>query len=358
MGKAHRNTEMQEQADLPLTENDDGSVAVSLPDDHPHQDDVLVTEEKSDSAKPAREQHSDKDEPQEAGDDHDEDNESDDTHDDDDKSDDEARLEARREKRRKEKQRRVDRERRAKESDKLKIAALEKQVEELAHHAAKTRDLESSFKLSQTDKKIDDLTTQVEYAKIKLTDAIQAGDALKQAELLDILADLKADLKTAKSIKDEQIKVARQAPEQDRTSNVGRAKQEQNRLATRWMEDQVWFDPQARDLDSKIVKLLDKELSEEGILQSHTQEYWDELTLRCEERLPHHFEKGARMKKTPVTSSRSEAASQPTVKSKREFYLSPQRKEAIIMAGAWDDQIKRQRMIRSYMEFDRQQKQG
>ena len=353
MGKAHRNTEMQEQADLPLTENDDGSVAVSLPDDHPD-DDVHVTEEKSEAAPASKEAEEDADEPE----DNDTEDELSGSHADDNKENDEARLEARREKRRKEKQRKTERERRAKESDKLKIAALEKQVEELAQHAAKTRDLESSFKLSQADKKIDDLSTQVEYAKIKLTDAIQAGDAIKQSDLLDILADLKADLKTAKSMKDEQIKVAKQAPNEDRTSNVGRAKQEQNRLATRWMENQTWFDPQARDTDSRIVKLLDKELSDEGILQPYTQEYWDELTLRCEDRLPHHFERGSRMKKTPVTSSRSEATTQPTVKSKREFYLSPQRKEAIIMAGAWDDQAKRQRMIRSYMEFDRQQKQG
>lgn len=335
-------TELQEE--LTFEEKEDGSVSVSLPPsdepDNEAEPEKKTLDESSDDDDD--ESHDESDEKKGAASD-DEDEEFD------------ARLEAKRERRRLEKKARYERAKRERESDKLKIQALERQVEEMASRVAQVDDIASSFKLSQADKKIEDLSTQVEYAKIKLTDAINAQDAHKQAELLDILADLKADLKQAKAIKDEEVKSIKNSESRGNVQTSEKAHQNElkNTYATQWMRKHSWFDPHVRDTDSKIAKLIDQEISAEGIYQPHTQEYWDELTLRCEEKLGHRFMNTKPNRRSNTTSSRSEDAPPTVVKSKREFYLSPARKQAIMDAGAWNDPVRRQRMIRSYMEFDK-----
>ena len=120
-----------------------------------------------------------------------------------------------------------------------------------------------------------------------------------------------------------------------------------------WLKKNSWYDPQARDTDSRIAKVVDQELANEG-WDPADPEYWDELDSRLTTRLPHRYTANPSKKRTnPTASSRSEAAS--TAKPGT-ITLSRERVQAIKDAGAWDDVSKRNKMIRAYAQYDRQNK--
>ena len=41
---------------------------------------------------------------------------------------------------------------------------------------------------------------------------------------------------------------------------------------------------------------------------------------------------------------------------RKEVYISPERKQALIEAGVWDDPVLRQKYVKRYAEYDRQNK--
>ena len=84
-------------------------------------------------------------------------------------------------------------------------------------------------------------------------------------------------------------------------------------------------------------------------------EYWEELDNRLSARLPHRYtSKGGSTKKNsgPTASSRVESnGTKPGT-----IRLSADRVQAIKDAGAWDDVERRNKMIRAYAQYDRQNK--
>jgi hypothetical protein len=124
--------------------------------------------------------------------------------------------------------------------------------------------------------------------------------------------------------------------------------------AESWMNKHKWYDPQGRDTDSRIAKVIDQELAADGWEPSDP-EYWDELDSRLASRLPHRYAaKGASKRTNPAPSGRS---SNPGAgPSGTTFTLSRERVQAIKDAGAWDDPSKRNQMIKAYASYDRQNK--
>ena len=125
--------------------------------------------------------------------------------------------------------------------------------------------------------------------------------------------------------------------------------------ATRWLKKNSWFDPQARDTDSRIAKVVDQELAADGWDPSDS-EYWEELDNRLQSRLPHRYtaKSGSNRRSAgPTASSRSANTSSTKPGT---ITLSRERVNAIKDAGAWDDVEKRNKMIRAYASYDRQNK--
>ena len=56
--------------------------------------------------------------------------------------------------------------------------------------------------------------------------------------------------------------------------------------AQRWMERNKWYDPTAKDQDSRIAMTLDQQMANEG-WDPTTQQYWEELDNRLQKYLPH-----------------------------------------------------------------------
>jgi hypothetical protein len=91
-----------------------------------------------------------------------------------------------------------------------------------------------------------------------------------------------------------------------------------------------------------------------------TEDYWNELRKRTARRLPEKFKnqrQPSREERTPrggpaVGSGREHA---PT-STRKEIYLSPERKQALIDAGVWDDPVLRMKYAKRYSEYDRNNK--
>ena len=203
------------------------------------------------------------------------------------------------------------------------------------------------------DKSIEDEATRIEYAKMKMLQAAQENDAAAQVEYLEQLTEAKQRLQQVQHYKKQQLEAAK-SPKQNVPNEMSNEVQQN---ATRWLKKNSWYDPQARDTDSRIAKVVDQELAADGWDPSDS-EYWEELDNRLQARLPHRYTaKG--------TSNRRSSAPGPTASSRvananstkpGTITLSRDRVQAIKDAGAWDDVEKRNKMIRAYASYDRANK--
>ena len=129
--------------------------------------------------------------------------------------------------------------------------------------------------------------------------------------------------------------------------------------AQEFMKEHPWYDAQGRDEDSAIVMAIDQALSKDGY-NPQTEEYWDELRQRAARRIPERFDEDDY---EPAKSSTRKPRGGPKVGSgkehaptstRKEVYISPERKSALIEAGVWDDPVLRMRYVKRYAAYDKQ----
>jgi hypothetical protein len=322
--------------DVPIKEQEDGSVLAKVEVPEGFDEDEGVEVELKEGGKV------------EASDDSEEDQAGDDEAADEGETDDER--EKIREARRKERQLKKELAKQREASSKHKISALERRNEELARRLAAVENTAASYQFAQIDKSLEDEATRVEYAKMKMVQAAQAGDVNAQMEYLEQLTEAKQRLQQVQHYKKEQLEAAK-APKQN-VPNPTTTEVQEN--ATKWLKKNSWFDPQARDTDSRIAKVIDQELAADGWDPSDS-EYWEELDSRLSSRLPHRYtaKGGSTRRANPTASSRvsNAGAAKPGT-----ITLSRERVSAIKDAGAWDDVEKRNKMIRAYAQYDRENK--
>jgi DNA repair exonuclease SbcCD ATPase subunit len=325
------------EKDVPIKEQSDGSVLAKLED---HVDHFPDEEKQKDDAVDENDQ--DEDEPVEAAEGGEVDSDPEET------EEDRGRIrEARREERRLKKELNKQRE----TSARNKISALERRNAELAERLVKVENASASYQFVQIDKAIEDEATRVEYAKMKMLQAAQSNDAAGQVEYLEQLTDAKQRLQQAQYYKKQQLEQAR-APKQNVPNEIST---EVQRNATQWLKKNSWYDPQARDTDSRIAKVIDQELAQDGWDPSDS-EYWEELDNRLSSRLPHRYtSKGGQQTRRAGPTASSRVANTTSARPGT-ITLSPQRVQAIKDAGAWDDVEKRNKMIRAYASYDRANK--
>jgi hypothetical protein len=321
----------ENEKDVPIKEREDGTVLakVDVPEDFDGEEESVEVPVDEQTAEEIAEDN------QEAEDDGE------------DEEDRERIREARREERKLKKELAKQRE----ASAKHKISALEKRNEDLARRLAAVENTAASYQFAQIDKALEDEATRVEYAKMKMLQAAQAGDAAGQVEYLEQLTEAKQRLQQVQHYKKEQLEQAK-APKQNVPNPVTTEVQEN---ATSWLKRNSWYDPQARDTDSRIAKVIDQELAADGWDPSDP-EYWDELDNRLQARLPHRYtSKGGNTKRSAGPTASSRVANTSSAKPGT-ITLSKARVDAIKDAGAWDDVEKRNKMIRAYAQYDRQNK--
>ena len=202
-----------EKAEMQVDELSDGGAAVMLPEGEENPQD-----QSADSAQDRDDDHDD--EPRgRQGDDVDPERE-------------EIRA-ARREERRLKKQ--IHREK-AKESNYL-INALKKQNSELADRLASVERKTNGAELARVDKAIEDAGVQVEYAKMKMKEAVTRNDGESLAHAQEMWYDSKRKMESLEMLKTNATKQMT-TPQQ----NINVPDPMVQRMASDWMEDNPWYD--------------------------------------------------------------------------------------------------------------------
>ena len=221
---------------------------------------------------------------------------------------------------------------------------LRRQNEELMSRLAVVEKKTHSADLARIDKAIEDQELRLQYAKMKMSEAMQAsdGDAFNKAQ--ELWDETRTAIKDLKGYKESYTK-----PQQ--TNNI--PDPELQRHAANWMERNNWYKPNGGDIDSDIAKKIDEALVKEG-WNPKSEDYWDELDNRLQKYLPHRYNgdkdvsSQTRRPRSVVGSSGRESIA--TQGGRNVFVLSPEQVRAMKDAGMWDNPDSRARMIKRYAQ--------
>lgn len=234
--------------------------------------------------------------------------------------------------------------RRAKERAERELKTLREQVAVLNQRLAATEGTTLRYGESQIDRELQEAVNRMQQAEMIMARAMEAGNG--------------EDHTTAMRIRD---------AEQQRLFQLQQAKQQYQQMQSRpvvnpmvqsyaqqWLNANPWYDPNGGDEDSRITKAIDDGLAREGYDPSSL-EYWEELTSRVSARINGGSEvqetsnTRAKRKAPPMGNTREHAPGS----TKNEIFVSPERKQAMIDAGIWDDPARRNQMLKAYRDYDR-----
>lgn len=246
--------------------------------------------------------------------------------------------------------RRLDRQRKKEhlKREKLELDFLRKRNDDLERRLTAQEQRSQQVDLNSYDAQIAKAAQEVEMAERVIAKAVEAGNG--------------EDVTQAMRYRD-------QALQRQQALQIGKAQTAQVRPAAPGVDQAVvhyaqefisqnpWYDPQGRDEDSAIVMAIDQSLTKEG-LDARSPQYWETLRERAARRLPERFNVERKTADTerkprggPAVGSGREHAPATT---RREVYISPERKQALIDAGVWDDPVLRIKYVKRYAEYDRQ----
>jgi hypothetical protein len=258
-----------------------------------------------------------------------------------------------RERRRLEKVERKDRRDQAIKRDKLELDFLRKRNDDLERRVSVQEQRSHQVDLGGYDQAIAKASEEVDLAERVIAKAVEAGNG---ADVTQAMRYRDQAMQKAQQLQYAKQQAAQQRP-QPQTQQVDDLTMH---YAKEFMSENPWYDSQGRDEDSAVVIAIDQSLSKDGF-NPQTEEYWDELRKRTARRLPEKFknQKTREVKEErvarggPAVGSGREHAPATT---RKEIYISPERKQALIDAGVWDDPILRKKYAQRYSEYDRANK--
>lgn len=231
----------------------------------------------------------------------------------------------------------------------LKLQMLERQNQELISRLSVVERKTHSADLARIDKAIEDSELRINYAKMKLSEAAEARDGNAMAKAQELWMEARQQAESLRNLK-------RSATSPKQEASIPDPRLQRN--ANDWMERNSWFNPDGKDLDSRIAKQVDETLTSEG-WDPNSKEYWDELDNRLQRYVSHRYngstDENPNQRSRPrgiVTGSGRESASR--AGGKNTFTLSPEQVRAMKDAGFWDDSEKRNKMIKRYASEARQ----
>lgn len=252
--------------------------------------------------------------------------------------------EAIRERRRKEKIERKERREQAIKRDKLELGFLRKRNDDLERRISAQEQRAHQGDLSAIDNAIAQSMRDIDMADKIISKAIEAGNGDDVAQALRYRDEAK--------LKVQQLNYQKQQSQQPAQSSQPQIDDMTMHYAKEFIEDHPWYDTKGGNEDSAIVIAIDQSLAREGY-DPKSEEYWLELRKRTAKRLPERFEKPRTPRGGPAVGSGKEHAPTST---RKEIHISPERKQALIDAGVWDDSVLRMKYIKRYAEYDKQNK--
>lgn len=244
---------------------------------------------------------------------------------------------------------RKQRQREAKDRDQRELGFLRTRNETLERRFSELDARVGYSEVSQVDGRINQIKSQIKLADQVIAKAVDAGKGADLVEAQGIRDNLRDTLR--------QLDGAKVAMTQRAASAAagGPEPADPNLMvhATSWMQDHNWWDPNGGDEDSLIVSAIDAALVNEDY-DPTTKEYWDELSARVDEKLPHRSNGDARKPRRRAGGPAFRTGGRERPLRKNEVYISPERKEAMIEAGVWEDPETRQRYLKQYADYDRE----
>ena len=233
----------------------------------------------------------------------------------------------------------------AKERSQQELAYLREQNAELMRRMAAVEGNTLTQNAAGVQQQLQQALAEARQAEQIMARAIEAGNGEDAATALRIRDEAKERAAQLSAYKDRFEAAAKEA-------TAPRADPRVTNYAQQWLSANSWYDPQGRDEDSAITKAIDNALAREG-WNPASEEYWHELTRRVANRIGDgEAEAPARnaKRKAPPTGSGREYAPPST---KNEVVVTPERKQAMLDAGVWDDPVARKRYLKAYQDYDR-----
>lgn len=230
----------------------------------------------------------------------------------------------------------------ARERKDAELATLRSEVEQLRQITAQLHGTQHTSLLSDTDSKLLQKQREVDQAETIMAAALKAGnsdDFVAAQNLRDEARDAVRDLQSRK----QDLEKAKPEPYQQPGVDPRVV-----RYADQWIKANPWYDPNGRDEDSRITKAIDDGLIREGYNPAD-QNYWVELTKRVAARIGEDTETAPRRRQQPTGNSREHVPSS----TRKQVYVTAERKAAMIEAGVWDDPSKRAKFLKAYQDYDR-----
>jgi hypothetical protein len=313
--------------EIAVIEGQDGSAVADLPDN-------MVMDDVSDNSAQA-------DQPKQGGADADADHPDD---------DDELRA-AKRNRRRAKK----DLVRKTNQEKDVKLQSLQRENEEFRKRLGQLERNTKAEQLTRIDKNFEDAQVRLEYAKMKLSEATSNNDGQAMVEAQTLWQNSQDEMRQLAHMK-HQVDQELKRPQQ----NVQIPDPEVQRNAAEWMRRNNWYKPDANDTDSRVAKKVDELMVTQGWNPSDP-DYWDELDSRLQKELPHRYNRdndeeirNVRRPRNSVTSSGREASAAYGGSNRSQFVISPDRVKAMKDAGAWDNPVRKAKMVQEFIKFDRQ----
>jgi hypothetical protein len=255
-----------------------------------------------------------------------------------------------RERRRQEKLDRKQRRDGARTRDKVELDFLRKRNDDLERRVSAQEQRTHSLDLGAFDGAITKAAQEAEMADRVIAKAVAAGNGEDVTQAMRYRDQALAKIQ---QLNYQKMQFGNQKPQPQQINEMTM------HYAQEFIKENSWYDAQGRDEDSAIVIAIDQSLAKDGF-NPQTEEYWDELRRRAAKRLPERFDGEASRPEPkreprggPAVGSGREHAPATT---RREIYISPERKQALIEAGVWDDAVLRNKYVQRYAEYDRQKR--
>jgi hypothetical protein len=237
--------------------------------------------------------------------------------------------------------------------------------------------------VATVDQRISEIRQKLETANQVMAACVSSNDPNRGQDFMQaqgIRDQLVQALTTLDNFKRGLVSRSAQAEQEETQSQARRAEEApapklskvHKERATEWFRANPWFKNDGSDPDSKRILTIDSGLAAEG-LDPTTHEYWDEFEKRVTKAVPRsvstldidgntyeddedEFETPARKR---VNGGGANGGPRLTVGGrerplrKGEVYIDPERRKALEDAGVWDDPVLRNRFLKRYAQWDR-----
>lgn len=239
----------------------------------------------------------------------------------------------------------------------VRLTQLQRENEEFKRRLGQLERNTKSEQLTRIDKNLEDAQVRIEYAKMKLAEATQNGDGQAMVEAQTLWNTAQEEARTLAQMRNQADQELRRP---QRNNDADAPDPTVQKLAAKWMRKNSWYNPAATDPDSRVAKKVDELMSANGWNPTDP-DYWEELDARLQKELPHRYNdstddepRDVRRPRNSVGSAGREASGSYGGSNRSQFVLSPDRVKAMKEVGAWDNPERKARMVKQFIEFDRQ----